>query len=115
MSKDQHWANPCCKYHSGKYGHECPDWDYLWICKDCPEWGACLCSYKKEFIAESLEHHAAKRAQSRLEDTQWANERIDEIFDADALALVLGDRREKIVQVILEAIARGWIQRGKYE
>lgn len=31
------------KNHSGKYGHFCAEWDYLWICNDCKEFQACKC------------------------------------------------------------------------
>jgi len=29
--------------HSNSFGHFCPEWDYLWICKDCREFQACSC------------------------------------------------------------------------
>lgn len=29
--------------HSGKHGHECPEWDYLYICADCEEFEFCEC------------------------------------------------------------------------
>lgn len=30
--------------HSGKFGHYCPEWDYLWICQDCDmEFSCCGC------------------------------------------------------------------------
>lgn len=37
-SHDKH--NP---EHSGLLQHSCPNWDYLYICADCPEFDACLC------------------------------------------------------------------------
>lgn len=30
-----------CPTHSGKQGHYCPDWDFLWICEDCGEAACC--------------------------------------------------------------------------
>ena len=29
--------------HSGNFGHYCPEWDDLWICKDCAEYECCTC------------------------------------------------------------------------
>ena len=31
------------KDHSNRYGHFCPEWDYMWICEDCKEFEACSC------------------------------------------------------------------------
>lgn len=33
--------------HSGAKGHNCPEWDYLYICKDCPEFECCICNLKE--------------------------------------------------------------------
>lgn len=31
----------------GKHKHMCPDWDYLWIDENCPEFKGCSCSFPK--------------------------------------------------------------------
>lgn len=31
--------------HSGTRGHYCPEWDFLYICEDCPEFEACHCMF----------------------------------------------------------------------
>lgn len=39
--------------HSDKYGHECPDWDFLYICEDCDEFQACTCEKETTHDKES--------------------------------------------------------------
>ena len=29
--------------HTNRFGHFCPEWDYMWICSDCKEFQACKC------------------------------------------------------------------------
>ena len=31
--------------HSGLLGHECPEWDGLYICEDCDEFDDCSCEF----------------------------------------------------------------------
>ena len=92
--------NKCCDGHSGKRAHQCLEYDLLWICEDCPEFENCLCFKKQD---ES--------------DVMWANNRIDDVIDApDTGFYVTNDgAKQRLVQLILEAMARGWLQRGKYE
>ena len=40
--------------HSGKYGHYCPDWDYLYICEDCDEFKSCTCFKNLPMTQEDL-------------------------------------------------------------
>lgn len=30
------------------FPHECPEWDYLWICPGDPEFEACICESNDE-------------------------------------------------------------------
>lgn len=43
MSED--WIEDCLHWRgkvlTGKYGHWCPEWDYLPIDETCEEWGIC--------------------------------------------------------------------------
>lgn len=29
--------------HTNRFGHFCPEWDYMWICSDCKEFQVCRC------------------------------------------------------------------------
>lgn len=41
---DKKWHDTEAPGHSGKHGHYCPEWDYLYICEDCEmEWSCCGC------------------------------------------------------------------------
>lgn len=31
------------KSHTNRFGHFCPEWDYMWICNECREFNACRC------------------------------------------------------------------------
>jgi hypothetical protein len=41
--------------------HYCPDWDYLLIGPEDPEWGCCLCKYC--FVDEQLESNGDNKGQ----------------------------------------------------
>lgn len=36
--------------HSGEEGHYCYEWDYLYICKDCPEFIVCHCTVSNDKV-----------------------------------------------------------------
>lgn len=33
----------CGRHPAGQHFHDCPDWDFLYICSSCPEFDSCTC------------------------------------------------------------------------
>ena len=42
------WHNDVFPTHSCKQGHYCLEWDDMYICEDCMEFGCCECEFIEE-------------------------------------------------------------------
>ena len=68
--------------HTNRFGHFCPEWDYMWICSDCKEFQACKCF-------EDCSH----------DDEVWFRDILPHMFEIEETCAANGYKFEWVVRL----------------